>query len=195
MLSTTTTKTTKRPRCHVDNNKEEEEEEEEERYHQQQQDARDDEDRAILLDLLMSPPSPTNDDERSPSLSAPFPLKPAFDCMAITLKLRAECGDDLWKLMGLLPALESAPVLWRVHLNLEFFNCGLTLQLRAAKARAPSLLASFVRELLVAIATIEDGHVMRETLNFADEYNGERAPSGHALERALQGKLTPVVFS
>ncbi len=161
--------------------------------HDDDADARDDEERAILMSILMSSSSEEEEEEEQPA-SCCQPSSSSMDCMAVALKLSSECNHDLWQLMARLPKLESASVLWRVHLNLEYFNCSLTLHLRAAKERATLLLCNFVHELIEAIAAIEDSHVMLETLNFADEFDGNRK-AGRGLEKRLPSKLVPVAFS
>ena len=110
---------------------------------------------------------------------------------SVALQLRAEGGGDLLALMKRLPNFKSSTVFWGADFKFGFFNNCLTLRLRGDKA----VMVTFLRELIAAIKAVPDGHVMLETLNFADAYDGERDSKRAAtLDRELPGYIVLVPF-
>ena len=145
-------------------------------------------------DASLAPPLAEGESGTKRARTAPSAALGGADtvkCASVALQLRAEGGGDLLALMKRLPNFKSSSVFWGADFKFGFFDNSLTLRLRGDKA----VMVTFLRELIAAIKAVPDGHVMLETLHFADAYDGERDSERAAtLERQLPGFLVLVAL-
>ena len=104
-----------------------------------------------------------------------------------TLELmgRAECHEDCQRVAGLLYASSIAPYVvenfW--HSDDEFPDVLLHLEFRCSRQNLP-LLRRALKALLQDLHNLADMHVLTDTLNFREEYTGQRLYDNGAQHRA-----------
>jgi len=124
----------------------------------------------------------------------PPPAKRArIQYLSVALRMSAECGDDLWRLVERAAAFEHKFVVFGMDVLFgDALDAEVVLRLRVEKGRA-RMLERFVRELLEELEELDEAHVMLETLNFHQDFDGTRdGLRARSLPERLLARATEV---
>ena len=124
-------------------------------------------------------------------MEPPPAKRPRIQYLSVVLRMSAECGTDLWRLVERAAALEHRFVVFGMDVVFgDGLGAEVVFRLRVEKGRA-RMLERFARELLEELDALDEAQVMLETLNFQQDFDGTRdALRARSLPERLLARAT-----